>query len=221
MIDKNIHVSYSLQTKPYHKIVANLVEKYSSNDAKILDVGCGAGNLLVEINRRIGGAVISAADIDQNCLNLVAEKVPVEESFLIKDVEDLFVDNNRKSYDVIILSHVLEHVKRPYDTIVGLKSLLNSDGVLILAVPNPVRPDNIMLSFFRNYRVNLGHVQTWDQAHWRNFLENILELDVLEYPTDFIRVPFFDRFSLLHPLLILLAKIFPGFSRSCMAVVRS
>ena len=84
-----------------------------------------------------------------------------------------------------------------------------------------MRPDVILFNLVQNFdKVNRGHIQTWDRAHWKNFLERILELDVVEYPTDSIRIPKLDEVKWVQPPLMALAKVFPGFARSCMAVVR-
>jgi len=39
------------------------------------------------------------------------------------------------------MSHVLEHLLRPADVIVEMMKMLRLNGIMILAVPNPVRPD--------------------------------------------------------------------------------
>jgi len=185
-----------------------------------LDVGCGLGHTLSLIHERKPKFDLLGVDIDPECLRQTKERVNECECRRIDDVADLFQTEPSASFDLIVMSHVLEHVLRPYDTVVGLLRLLKPDGILILAVPNPVRPDNIFYSLLRKYPCNKGHVQTWDRAHWRNFLENIVKANVIEYPTDYIRIPRLDSYEFTHRPLELLAKLFPGLSRSCIAVIR-
>ena len=218
----SIHIPYDLPLRPYHKIMARLVQKYAPRDGRILDVGCGVGNMLELV--RAGGEqyICVGADIDQHCLDLAQARVRMDRAIRIDDVLDLAEPSIAAgTYDVVVLSHVLEHVMRPYDTVKALMDLLNPGGHLILAVPNPVRPDVMFYNMFRRFdKINKGHVQTWDRATWRNFLESILGLNVVDYPMDFIRVPGLDKFQCVHPILHVGAVIFPGFARSCMAVVK-
>jgi len=219
----SIHIPYDLPMRPYHKLMARLVNQYSPRDGRILDVGCGVGNMLELVRRDSEAFELVGADIDQHCLDLATARVRIDRTIRIGDVLDL-VDPTLDAgkFDVIVLSHVLEHVYRPYDTVRALMSLLRPGGNLILAVPNPVRLDVMAYNLIRRFdKVNKGHVQTWDRATWRNFLENILELNVIAYPIDFIRIPVVDKLQCLHPILHAGAVVFPGFARSCMAIVKN
>lgn len=219
----SVHIPYDLKMRPYHKLISSLVHQYAPSDGRILDVGCGVGNMLELVRRGSEAYFLVGADIDQHCLDLATARVRIDRTIHIGDVLDL-VDPAVEAgkFDVIVMSHVLEHVFRPYDTVKALMSLLKPGGHLILAVPNPVRPDVILFNLFCRFdKVNKGHVQTWDRATWKNFLEVILGLNVVSYPIDFIRIPKLDQVQFLHPALHVLALILPGFARSCMAVVRN
>ena len=218
---KSVHLDYDMGLRPYHIVMTNMVKKYAKSNSKILDVGCGVGNMLENIYKNDNTHDLYGSDIDPICLNITQDRIAHVKAIKINDVIDLFDKSvlNEK-FDIITMSHVLEHVTRPYDTVNGLMDMLNPGGHLILAVPNPVRLDVFLFSLFRRYTVNKGHVQTWDRAHWRNFLEVILDLNVIEYPTDFIRIPKIDQLKITQPLLMGLAKIFPGWARSCMAVIQ-
>ena len=219
---RSAHIRYDLNLRPYHKVISNLVDKYGVDGCNILDVGCGTGNMLELLSNKNKNYQLFGADIDPRCLEVTNERVNLVSGLKIDDVLDLFEPSYglENKFDIIVMSHVLEHVTRPFDTVNGLMTLLKPGGHLILAVPNPVRPDVILKSIFRKYSVNKGHVQTWDMSHWKNFLEVILGLNVIEYPTDFIKAPKIDNLKFLHPILILIAKLFPGFARSCMAVIK-
>ncbi len=219
--NQSVHITYDLALRPYHRIIAGLVERYGPPNSRVLDVGCGVGSTLQLIRQRNAAYALSGADIDENCLRITQDRVKLERAIKINDVLDLAEPSTTDFYDVIILSHVLEHVTRPCDAVRSLMSMLKPGGHLILAVPNPVRPDVVLYNLFRQFhKVNRGHVQTWDRATWWNFLENILGLNVVEYPVDFIRVPGLDNMRILHPLLQFLARLLPGFARSCMAVIK-
>ena len=46
-----------------------------------------------------------------------------------------FLEDNQK-YDIIILSHVIEHFKEPKEILLKIKSMLNDNGFIYIEVPN-------------------------------------------------------------------------------------
>jgi len=215
---KSVHIDYEQTDKPHHKVVATLVAKYCNEDARIIDIGCGLGHTLSYVKELLPNARLVAADIDKNCLKITAERVELKQKMLLNDVGDLFDHND--TYDAVIASHVLEHTLRPADTVKGLMRLVRPGGVLVLAVPNPVRPLVFLAALRKRHYVNRGHVCAWDRSHWINFLENIMGLDVICYSQDFIELPLLRRWSIFQLLGEWLARYFPWLSFSNIAVIR-
>lgn len=213
-----VHITYEQKIKPYHKEIAKLINSNTIDNPKILDIGVGVGHLLTEIRKNHPNADITGADIDEKCLSITNKKIGLSKKMKINDVSDLF--NCEEKYDVIIFSHTLEHVLRPYDTVVELLKLLNPNGFMAIAVPNPARPDVFLFNLLRYNYVNRGHVQAWDRSHWKNFLEVIVGAEVITYGQDYIRVPYLDRFTLLEPIFVFMAKIMPWLAYSNIALVR-
>lgn len=213
----NVHIAYEQAPQLYHSRVAQLVVKHTGNSPNVLDIGCGVGHTLSEIKKRKPRCRLVAADIDDTVLAITQEHAQVDETIQIGSVEDLF-DGDRR-YDAIIFSHVLEHTQRPVEIVRGLTEMLSVDGVLVLAVPNPVRLDVIVGNVVRRHYVNRGHVFTWDRSHWMNFLDNIVGARVLEYSQDFFPIPFLQRATVLRPIQVRLASVFPWFAFSNIAVV--
>jgi 2-polyprenyl-3-methyl-5-hydroxy-6-metoxy-1,4-benzoquinol methylase len=97
---------------------------------KVLDIGCGAGYFVREA-RKAGydaeGVEFSAeaADFGRRAWNL-----PIT----VGNAQD--VGFTGKSFDVVTLWHVLEHLSRPAEMLATVHRLLRPDGVLILTVPN-------------------------------------------------------------------------------------
>ena len=127
-------------------------------------------------------------------------------------------------YDTCVMAHSLEHMLSPAVAVREVLAHLKPQGHLVLAVPNPVRPT----VFFGNLRqrdyVNRGHVYAWDRAHWMNFLERILGLEVVEYASDEVKL-FSARALRIAPFLkrleIRLSTLAPWWSFSNIAVVRN
>jgi len=128
-----------------------------------------------------------------------------------------------RDFDLVVMSHVLEHMLDPVAALQSALEVLRPGGHLLLAVPNPVRPSVFLASLLRREYVNRGHVVAWDRAHWINFLERILALEVVRYASD--SVPVFPerwkrRIGLLGRCEEWLVGPFPWLSFSNIAVVR-
>jgi len=102
-----------------------LNERIKSTKSKILDVGCGSGELLLSM-KSCGFDNISGADpyiekhINYKC-GLQIHK---------KDLKDL-----NEKYDLIMMHHSFEHMPSPLETLIDINNLLNNKGFLIIRVP--------------------------------------------------------------------------------------
>ena len=104
----------------------NLINKYSSSDKTLLDIGAGTGSFL-ESAKDKGWEVYGIEP------NKKARDLALNKGLKLKENIDLL---EKQSYQVITLWHVLEHLPDLELQINRITSLLNKDGTLILAVPN-------------------------------------------------------------------------------------
>jgi hypothetical protein len=98
------------------------------NSNSVLDLGCYEGKFLTYFPQSIKKAGI---DIDLPSLKIAKKKLP-DIDFYCQDLEKF---NTGEKYDLIVMFHVLEHLKNPLDT---LKNILNSshkETRLIIEVP--------------------------------------------------------------------------------------
>lgn len=104
--------------------IAKLKPKKS---AKILDVGCGDGELLYMLSS-IGFKNLMGIDpfIDSD------KQINDGLSVLKKSIHEL---NNEEKWDVIMLHHVFEHVLDPLETLVSIKNLLSPTGIAMIRIP--------------------------------------------------------------------------------------
>jgi predicted TPR repeat methyltransferase len=127
-IEQGFYQGYRLP--PYFK---NVVPRNKS--ARILDIGCGFGQMLLALRkegyRHLTGIDISAEAIDF-CLKQDIEAIQTQ------DLID-FCRASGKKYDLIIMSHVLEHLEKAkiIETLHAIKAhLMQTGAALIIMVPN-------------------------------------------------------------------------------------
>ena len=92
-----------------------------------LDVGCGSG-IHSYVLKKLGKKII-ALDITRSTIFYL-------ENFMLASAEHLPFRN--EVFDVILVSHVLEHVKRKIKALLELKRVLKPHGILIVIVPTPL-----------------------------------------------------------------------------------
>lgn len=136
--------------------------------SRILDVGCGAGDNARLIRNRFPAAQIVGITAS------MAERETASHYMthcLVADIEQgvpelLHCDE----FDVVIFSHVLEHLAAPWDILPQFCRLLRSGGILLIAVPNAV-------SWRQRLHFLLGRFEytdegVLDQTHLRFFSFN-------------------------------------------------
>jgi len=100
----------------------------------VLDVGCGAGDNALIVNARyptcqVYGITHSSAEAE------IAGKVMAH--CWVFDLEgDLPPDLADQTFDALIFSHVLEHLRDPAAVLTRFISLLREGGQVLIAVPN-------------------------------------------------------------------------------------
>ena len=117
--------------------IVNQVLQNTSKDAKVLDVGCGNGNMSLALGAN--GCQVLGVDISPKAIFYAQKRNPYPNVFFaVKDVNTLIA--NSKKYDAIVCSEVLEHLDRPEKLLQELCKLLTPNGVLVVTVPNGKGP---------------------------------------------------------------------------------
>ena len=96
--------------------------------ARVLDVGCGSGELL-ERMRDLGWQV-AGVELDPEGARAARERTGADVVASLDDVEP-------GGFDAVVLDHVLEHLADAGETLRGCLRALRPGGVLALATPNP------------------------------------------------------------------------------------
>jgi SAM-dependent methyltransferase len=142
-----------------------IAENYSDKNASILDIGCANGGLLQCLNEK-GYTNLTGIDITQICVENV-KKLGYNAYFGgIFNLEEL----GNKKYDIVILSHVLEHVYDLQTTAENLKKLLNPNGIIYIEVPDASRYPNYYVVPY--YYFDCEHINHFDINSLKNLFED-------------------------------------------------
>ena len=116
----------------------NLITTLKKDANSILDIGAGTGDFLKYIQSE--NKSVFGIEPNKKARELASNKgINLEES-----IEDF----KGKTFDVITMWHVLEHVPNLEETIQKIESLLNPNGILIIAVPNY---NSFDAAYYKNY----------------------------------------------------------------------
>lgn len=123
------------------------VKDYVKNK-KVLDIGCGTGRYLENFSKDSVGIEVSHENI-----KIIKEKGL---NVIFSDINNQ-INLKNNSFDIIFLSHVLEHVDSPINLLRECNRILDDEGMIFVSVPNE---NNIlevlkMDSYFDNHPEHL------------------------------------------------------------------
>lgn len=100
------------------------------NSEHILDVGCGAGNMLGCIHT----GSLYGIDLSSFLLELAAKRLGTRANLQKANAEAIPFDDN--TFDKVFCSEVLEHTLRPQRVIDEMHRVLKTDGICAISFPN-------------------------------------------------------------------------------------
>jgi SAM-dependent methyltransferase len=147
--------------------VVSLCASATLRSGSVVEVGCGDGALLAELSARGFGDSLAGFEISAAALELArARAVPRVASLEVFDGVTLPVADS--SFDLGVLSHVLEHVERPGAL---LREAARACRALIVEVPLE-RNASGGRATKRASSEEIGHVQALDRAAVRALVES-------------------------------------------------
>ncbi len=116
----------------YELLINKMQELNNKKKFKLLDIGCGRGELLaaaqtLEIDAEGIEFSKTMAQYVQKKYNINVYRTPIEE---------FAKDNPKAKYDAVTLNAVLEHVYDPDSMIKSISKITNPSGLLYIDVPN-------------------------------------------------------------------------------------
>lgn len=154
----------------------DFAEKYISEGSQVLEIGCGTGHFLnmIRSNKRA-----KVWGVEPGPFGEYGRKI------FHLEISDKFIDDLQypeKCFDIIVLWHVIEHMKNPFKVLETLRKYLKPEGLLLLELPNlrrycsEVRGNGIDTNFFQNAHLFSFTVNTISLMLRKNGFK-IIELD--------------------------------------------
>lgn len=120
-------------------IIANLARITTSNNPKIIDLGCGQGWLTAELAKH-GNAV--GVDLSYEGINVAKRNYP---QCHFKQM-DIMTEGIKDKYDVVVSSEVIEHLAEDDQIryVRKIRDILVNNGYLILTTPNATTAEKLV-----------------------------------------------------------------------------
>jgi SAM-dependent methyltransferase len=126
-------------------------------NARILDIGCANGGLLAAL-KAIGFTRLTGVDPSPACAATVRREHGIDGlSGSLRQIPE-----GIGAFDLVILSHVLEHVLELQATVNTLASLLAPGGIIYIEVPDASRYERFIVAPFQDF--NTEHINHFSPA---------------------------------------------------------
>jgi 2-polyprenyl-3-methyl-5-hydroxy-6-metoxy-1,4-benzoquinol methylase len=193
----------------------NVINAVPDKCTSILDVGCGAGDnarILKERGKIVDGITLSKAEAFE--AGKYCRKV------IIYDVENGLPEGLNETYDIIICSHVLEHIRYPQKVLADVGLKLKEHSILIVALPNIMVYKYRLKLIAGKFEYEDGGVMDNTHLKWYTFKtgKQLLEDNGFFVEKAWVDggIPFKSKLGFLNPQMEILIKKFlfkisPGF----------
>jgi 2-polyprenyl-3-methyl-5-hydroxy-6-metoxy-1,4-benzoquinol methylase len=135
-------------------ICLSSIEKIKPEKGNLLDIGCGNGFLIRAANRR--GWKTSGHEINCEDAKKLSEKLNIK--IYCGDITSINLDTK---FNTVTMFHVLEHLKNPLQHIKYIRSILNEQGILLLALPNILNRSAIFKLFLERIKIRRTEIAVY------------------------------------------------------------
>lgn len=171
--DISVYIEKEEMFRKLFRQIINFVRKYRTH-GRFIEIGAGVGLLVNEAQR----AGFDASGIEPSHAAVLAAKKYFDVRLACAKFSKTSL---KKSADIIVLNHVLEHLPHPDSVIHDIDNKITRNGLLVIGVPNF---SSIMSQLKRGRWQSLIP----DQHRWHFTLET---LDRLVLPFGFVRKGFY------------------------------
>lgn len=141
----------------YYQLFENrtrkIIELLGGFEGNFLDIGCGDGNMTLQIQNALKCNIEAIELIEENVKSAKGKGLSVQQVDLNK--EKLPFEDNQ--FDGILAGEVIEHLIDSEGFLEEIKRVLKKDGVLILTFPN-------VAAWYNRFLVLFGYVPHWVES---------------------------------------------------------
>jgi len=191
-------------------LITKLIKKYSETHDKILDIGCGEGQLTNYIKKELDSKNVFGCDYSFSAIKEAKKNNP-QIYFCVADA--LKLPYRKSTFDVILCANLFEHVESPAILVKNCYNILNNNGLLIISTPSRYRFGNLIrvitgrnIKFMSNHHITeytVGQVKEITKKYNFKYL----------YHTSEIIIPQEIKYNFVFVLLFIPKMIFNIFLR--------
>lgn len=132
------------------------VQKNVAPGAKLLDIGCGNGNLSIVLGSL--GYNVKGIDVDDTSVKTANERNTFPNvSFEVADANKFSMNDE---FDLIVCTEVLEHLEVPGELVQSAYRILKPGGTMIVTVPNGYGPRESLMTKPMQWMMRKGYSKT-------------------------------------------------------------
>ncbi len=144
---------------PFHKHLRRIIKQIIQplHFESVLDVGCGQGSFLEELQLQFPNIKPHGIDISSSAVVLARQRVPGG-SFCVMDITEKFFD---EPCDLVVCSEVLEHIRDDYAALRNLRKMTGK--YLLVSTPQ---------GRMRRFETQVGHIRNYAPGELVNKIES-------------------------------------------------
>ncbi len=186
---------YSL--KPTRNYILNEISNIkTSGFLKVLDLGCGPGELIEELNNKFSNIQITGIDFSEGMLE-VSKKRNSKACHIKMDVSELY--KLQDQFDIIICTHSLPYYKYPKNVMKELNRLLKDNGRMLIGFASGNSfYDKFVLSFVK---LTTGPANYPSNEKFKQIVDDYFKIDCLKIIKEKFYMPRIAVYTLKKVLL--------------------
>ena len=179
-----------------------LVLRKVGDAERVLEVGANSGHFSALLKAQ--GCYVTAIELNSEAARKARQSA---DRVICGDIEDPCIwEEVEGSFDIILFMHVLEHLADPWSVLRNARQVLNSDGRILVLLPN-IACWRVRKALFFKGKFDYTELGIMDKTHLRFFTLNsareLIEsagLEINSWRATDICVPFERRMSMIHGL---------------------
>ena len=161
---------YGMPKKREHNILSLLQKVKGKN---ILDIGCSTGYFGQNLEKM--GAKVTGIDISKIAIKKAKNVIS---NAIVVDLNQDKLPFNKKTFDIVIASEVIEHLIKPTHVLKEIERVLKSDGYFVVTTPNFMYWGNRLKFLKGQFRYTQSGM--FDEGHVHFYSYQTLQEDLIQ-----------------------------------------